>query len=460
MIARDGDDPRRGLARRLRRRRTPRSRRSPPAATPTSPARRSTSRSSRAATTGKTPPCTDAIARPGIARVVVASDDPTEKASGRGLGILRDEGVEVDVADGELAARARLVNQAFRKHARTGRPWVLFKSAMTLDGKVATRTGDSKWISGESSRARAHRWRAAVDAVAVGIGTALADDPQLTARVDGVARQPRRVVFDSDGAPAARLAARRAARRDPADRRRLARRAAQRDRRARDGRRRGDRRHRARTSPRASLARSTSSASSACTSLLLEGGPHLAGAFFDAGEIDEVRLFLAPLLLGGRSARDPLEGEGVEQIADALRALTLECEQVGEDLLITARLQGVVSVFTGLVEDLGEVAAVDATADGARLSVDAARRRAGRGRLDRRQRRLPDRRRRSGGALRRRRDAGDAAALVARRAERGRRVNLELALRAGDRLGGHIVQGHVDGIGAVGESREEASPAS
>src|SRR6185312_1275934 len=110
---------------------------------------------------GMTPPCTDAIVAAGIARVVVASDDPTEKASGRGLGILRDEGVEVQVADGEVATRARLLNQPFRKHARTHRPWVLFKAAMTLDGKVATPTGDSKWISGESSRALAHHWRAA-----------------------------------------------------------------------------------------------------------------------------------------------------------------------------------------------------------------------------------------------------------------------------------------------------------
>src|SRR5688500_14657068 len=146
---------------------------------------------------GRTPPCTDAILQAGIGRVVVGSDDPTEKASGRGLGILRDEGVVVDVAGGELASRARLLNQAFRKHARTGRPWVLFKSAMTLDGKVATRTGDSQWISDESSRARAHRWRASVDAVAVGIGTALADDPALTARVEGVHHQPRHVVFDA-----------------------------------------------------------------------------------------------------------------------------------------------------------------------------------------------------------------------------------------------------------------------
>src|SRR5947208_14035486 len=150
---------------------------------------------------GKTPPCTEAILQAGLRRVVVASDDPSEKASGRGLGILRDEGVEVVVADGELATSARLLNQAFRKHARVGRPWVLFKSAMTLDGKVATRSGDSKWISGDASRDLAHRWRASVDAVVVGIGPALADDPQLTARPEGLpaepGAQPRRVVFDS-----------------------------------------------------------------------------------------------------------------------------------------------------------------------------------------------------------------------------------------------------------------------
>src|SRR5205807_6733839 len=151
---------------------------------------------------GKTPPCTDAIHEAGIRRVVIGSDDPSEHASGRGLGILRDEGIEVILADGHLAARARLLNQPFRKWARTGRPWVLFKAAMTLDGKVATQRGDSKWISSEASRFRAHHWRAECDAVAVGIGTALADDPQLTARVKGVRRQPPPVGFDSLARPA------------------------------------------------------------------------------------------------------------------------------------------------------------------------------------------------------------------------------------------------------------------
>jgi diaminohydroxyphosphoribosylaminopyrimidine deaminase/5-amino-6-(5-phosphoribosylamino)uracil reductase len=289
---------------------------------------------------GQQPPCTDAIIAAGIGRVVVASDDPTEKASGRGLGILRDEGIQVDLAGGELAARARQQNQAFRKHARTGRPWVLFKTAMSLDGKVATKTGDSKWISTEDSRLVAHRWRASCDAVAVGIGTALADDPQLTARIDGVRHQPRRVVFDATGrlpldsklVSAAHevplvVVVSRAARRSNTD---------------------------ALENAGADVVVATGEHEPArvrsaldqlgaldppVTSVLLEGGPHLAGAFLDAGEIDELRLFIAPLLLGGRSARDPLEGEGVDAISDALRALTLECDKVAGDVLLSARLR-------------------------------------------------------------------------------------------------------------------------
>jgi diaminohydroxyphosphoribosylaminopyrimidine deaminase/5-amino-6-(5-phosphoribosylamino)uracil reductase len=289
---------------------------------------------------GKTPPCTDAIVEAGIARIVVASDDPTEKASGRGLGILRDEGVDVDLAGGELAARARLANQAFRKHARTGRPWVLFKSAMTLDGKVATRTGDSKWISGEPSRRQAHRWRAEVDAVVVGIGTALADDPLLTSRVEGVTRQPRRIVFDStarlpldskllDDNPEIPLTVvvSRAAPRTATDALELA----------------GAHVIVATGEHEPARVRSAldqlGALDAPVTSVLLEGGPHLAGAFFDAGEMDEIRLFLAPLVLGGRAGRDPLEGEGVEKISEALHALTLDCEMVADDVLISARLK-------------------------------------------------------------------------------------------------------------------------
>jgi diaminohydroxyphosphoribosylaminopyrimidine deaminase/5-amino-6-(5-phosphoribosylamino)uracil reductase len=289
---------------------------------------------------GKTPPCTEAILDAGLRRVVVASDDPSDKAAGRGLGILRDEGVEVDVLDpgSDLAHRARLLNQPFRKHARTGRPWVLFKSAMTLDGKVATQAGDSKWISGEESRLLAHRWRAECDAVAVGIGTALADDPQLTARIQGVVSQPRRIVFDST----ARL---------PLDSN-LVRAASELPLTVVTSR----------AAPRVAVAGLEAAGvevlvatgenapahvrsaldqlgSAGVTSILLEGGPRLAGAFFDAEEIDEMRLFLAPVVLGGKTARDPLEGEGVDAIADASRALSLICERVAEDLLVSARLR-------------------------------------------------------------------------------------------------------------------------
>lgn len=293
---------------------------------------------------GRTPPCTDAIRESGIARVVVASDDPSAHASGRGLGILRDEGVEVVVADGDLAGRARMLNQPFRKHARTGRPWVMFKSAMSLDGKVATRSGDSKWISGVPSRQLVHEWRAASDAVAVGIGTALADDPILTARIGGsgsdtlAPRQPRRVVFDSLAQLPLNSRLLEAATTIPLTV--VVSRAAPRT--ATDAlQTRGVDVIIATGENEQARVRSALDqlGASDVTSLLLEGGPKLAGVFLDAEEIDEVRLFMAPLLLGGRGARDPLESEGVEFVSDALRSLTLECDRIGEDLLVTARLR-------------------------------------------------------------------------------------------------------------------------
>ncbi len=287
---------------------------------------------------GRTPPCTQAILDASIARVVIASDDPTQKAAGRGPAILRDEGIDVVWVDGEVAAAARLLNQPFRKHARTGRPLVIFKSAMTLDGKVATVTGDSQWISGEASRARAHRWRAESDAVAVGIGTALFDDPQLTARIEGVARQPRRVVFDSEArlpvssqlvrgvaeVPVTVVCSRAAARTSV-----QALESAGVDVIVATGQ-----------NERARVEHAlTELGSREVQSLLLEGGPHLAGAFLEAGEIDEARLFIAPLMTGGREAKTAVEGIGIEQIAAAPRALHVEVDRLDDDVLILARLK-------------------------------------------------------------------------------------------------------------------------
>jgi len=287
---------------------------------------------------GRTPPCTDAIISAGISRVVIASDDPTPKAAGRGPGILRDEGLRVDFVDGHIGETARILNQPFRKHARTGRPLVILKSGMTLDGKVATRTGDSQWISGEASRARAHRWRAESDAVAVGIGTALMDDPRLTARIEGVARQPRRVVFDSEG----RLPLDSQLVRAVADLPLIVvcSRAA------------------SRTSVQALesagvdviIATGENEAARVenaldelgareIQSLLLEGGPHLAGAFLEAGEIDEARMFIAPLMLGGATAKTAVEGIGVGEIAAGSRALAIETERIEDDVLVIARFK-------------------------------------------------------------------------------------------------------------------------
>jgi diaminohydroxyphosphoribosylaminopyrimidine deaminase/5-amino-6-(5-phosphoribosylamino)uracil reductase len=281
---------------------------------------------------GRTPPCTDAVLRAGIARVVIGSDDPSEKASGRGPGILRDEGVEVVLAEGEEAATARLLNQAFRKHARTGRPLVTLKSAVSLDGRVATASGESKWISGEASRELVHRWRSEVDAVCVGIGTALADDPLLTARGVDEARQPARVVFDSSARlPLSSMLVRSI---DEAPLYVIARPGA--------------------AAQRIDALRKAGAEAIMCegveaalaelgrrriTSVLLEGGPTLAGAFADAGELDELRLFLAPLLLGGEEAQPLLGGPGAPTIEAAQRALALDVERSGEDLLLRARMR-------------------------------------------------------------------------------------------------------------------------
>jgi diaminohydroxyphosphoribosylaminopyrimidine deaminase / 5-amino-6-(5-phosphoribosylamino)uracil reductase len=238
---------------------------------------------------GRQPPCVEAILEAGIARVVIGSDDPSEKAAGRGPGILRDGGVGVEFAAGEEASAARLLNQPFRKHVRTGLPQVTLKLAMSLDGRTSTPVDESPWISNERSRELVHRWRAESDAIAVGIGTVLADDPLLTARLPD-ARQPLRVIFDRQ----ARL---------PLDSQLL------------------------RTLDRSPVLVAVSAGADASTlreagaevivaegieaalaelgrrgvtSLFLEGGKTLAAAFADAGQIDEVRVFVAPILLVGR----------------------------------------------------------------------------------------------------------------------------------------------------------------
>src|SRR5262245_15135952 len=295
---------------------------------------------------GRQPPCTDVIAEAGIARVVYASDDPTEKASGRGPGILRDAGIEVELAGGAEATAARLLNQPFRKLARTGTPLITYKAAMTLDGRVAAPSGDSRWISSAESRELVHAWRAECDAIAVGIGTALADDPLLTARLaadggDGDnagagESNPLRVVFDSharlplDSALAETIAEAPVLVVCSTDAPTAARSSLEKagvEVLAVPGRDQGSRL----SAALAELGRR------GIGDLLVEGGPTLAGTMFDAGEIDLMRLFVAPVLLGAGEARAVLEGEGAKRIAEGTHPLAMEHERVGEDLLITAR---------------------------------------------------------------------------------------------------------------------------
>jgi diaminohydroxyphosphoribosylaminopyrimidine deaminase/5-amino-6-(5-phosphoribosylamino)uracil reductase len=273
---------------------------------------------------GRQPPCADALIAAGIARVVSAAGDPSRRVGGKGYARLRAAGIEVDEAEGDVERAARRQNAAFRVHATSGRPYVLLKLAASLDGRTATRSGESRWISSAESRRLVHEWRASMDAVAVGIGTALVDDPALTARAlsPPAGRQPLRVVFDRGGRlPAGSTLARTAGdapvlRIAPAD---------------------------APDPPPAVERLDAGSAAEALrllgrrriTSLLVEGGPTLAAGLLRDGLVDSLAVFYAPLLLGDGSR--PLIGDlGVAQMQDAVPLVDLRAEQVGPDTLLRA----------------------------------------------------------------------------------------------------------------------------
>jgi diaminohydroxyphosphoribosylaminopyrimidine deaminase/5-amino-6-(5-phosphoribosylamino)uracil reductase len=236
---------------------------------------------------GQTPPCTDAVREAGIAKVVAGALDPNPKATG-GLDELRGAGVEVELANGEVAFKARSQNEAWRAWVSVGRPFVTYKAAMTLDGRV-TLPGE-RWVSGEESRQLVHELRAASDAVAVGMGTVRADNPRLDARDVEVVRQPRRLAFGQGPLPdGSELELRTGALEEELEQ----------------------------------------LGAEGVQSLLLEGGPTLASAFFAADLIDKVLVFVAPKLAGeGPSLVAPLPG------ATQLKRLT--AKQVGEDVLLAA----------------------------------------------------------------------------------------------------------------------------
>lgn len=265
--------------------------------------------------TGRTGPCTQALLAAGVARVVVGVPDPSPLAGG-GAAALRAAGVAVEV--GLLADEAEAVNEPWLTATRRGRPFVTWKVAATLDGRVAAADGTSRWITGEAARADVHRLRAEVDCVLVGVGTVLADDPSLTARApsgEPLARQPLRVVADStDRTPAQARVRDRAAPTWIATAAEVGR--------GQDGRLdlgalleelfRRERRH-----------------------VLLEGGPHLAGAMWRGGLVDRVLAYVAPVLLGGGPAA--VEDAGITTIADAARLRLDDVTRLGDDVRLTLR---------------------------------------------------------------------------------------------------------------------------
>jgi diaminohydroxyphosphoribosylaminopyrimidine deaminase/5-amino-6-(5-phosphoribosylamino)uracil reductase len=249
---------------------------------------------------GRTPPCTEAIVAAGIRRVFYGSGDPNPHVEGHGARQLRRRGIEV--TSGVLRSECDAANEPWFKYITRGIPWVVLKAAVTLDGKLAMPSGDSRWISGELSRRLVHLWRDQFDAVLVGAGTVRADDPQLTVRGIPGGRNPLRVVL-GDVPRNARIL------REPGETlieeggllavlRRLARRG--------------------------------------ITTVLVEGGAQVHGSFLKAKLWDELRLFIAPKLAGA-SALSWAGFEGPEKMRDALEGRIVACAQVGDDILVTAR---------------------------------------------------------------------------------------------------------------------------
>ena len=286
---------------------------------------------------GRTPPCTDAIIAAGIAKVHIAVQDPNPKVLGQGIAQLRKAGIEIAVGDGE--AGARRLYEAFFTWVTTGLPFVYAKFAMSLDGKIATRTGDSRWITGEAARRKVHQMRGVVDAVMVGSTTALTDDPQLTARDEEgrpSSRQPLRIIVDSQArlAPTAKLL----------------------------------------LHPTPVLIAVGASASEQAvrgleaagaevvslpgdgplvdlpsllallgarqkTSVLVEGGGELLASLFQERLVNKVMAFIAPVLIGGKAAPSPFGGIGSATVADAPRLKDVTVERLGDDTLITGYIE-------------------------------------------------------------------------------------------------------------------------
>jgi len=279
---------------------------------------------------GKTPPCTDAVLRSGVNRVVVAMADPFPAVAGGGLSILQQAGLTIEV--GVCDVESKLLNAPYLKRLQTGRPYVIAKWAMTLDGKIAARTGHSQWISGPESRAIVHTIRGQVDGILVGRGTLLSDDPHLVARPAGP-RTATRIILTRSGelplacrlldtvteAPILIISG------STSDRELL-------------------NHWRNRGAEVLILSEFTipvlldELGRRRMTNLLVEGGSAILGAFFDAEAIDAVWVFIAPKLVGGDRAIGPISGTGLTAIPSLASLRNRRIEQIGDDVLITGTL--------------------------------------------------------------------------------------------------------------------------
>lgn len=285
---------------------------------------------------GKTPPCAKAIVESGIAKVVVGMKDPNPLVAGKGIDILRENGIEV--ITGIMEDDIKKLNEIFIKYITTGLPFCILKTAMTLDGKTATVTGDSKWITGEASRRYVHELRHRVSAVMVGIGTVLADDPMLTARLEGVRTvDPVRVIVDTKariplGAKVLNLKSEAKtiiAATGEADQHRLD----------------------AIRSKGAEVIMTPPSdgkvdlgylckelGERGVDSVLLEGGSELNFSALEQGIVDKVVLFISPKMVGGDSAKTPVGGKGIPSIKNAIALVNAEVSRFNEDFIIEGYL--------------------------------------------------------------------------------------------------------------------------
>ena len=285
---------------------------------------------------GRTGPCAEAVVKAGIKRVVIGMGDPNPKVAGKGIAILERAGIEVRC--GVLEDEARALNEVFLKWIATQKPFVVLKTAMSLDGKIATHTGKSQWITGEAARRRVHEYRDTYDGIMVGIGTVLADNPSLTARLpDGQGKNPVRIVVDSkartpldanlvtDGAALTIIAVTAKA---PQERVQALKDKGVAIMVAGDG-----------EQVDMDLLMQKLGEMEIC-SVFVEGGGQVNFSLLKAGLVDKVHAFIAPKLIGGREALTPVEGAGFAELTEAVELERTTVETIGQDILLTGYVKG------------------------------------------------------------------------------------------------------------------------